>query len=252
MTGLELLKERHSVRSYSSEPLEDAVRNRLRSEVTYINSHEAGLNLQLCFDDDGPFKGFARSYGMFRNVSNYLAVVIDPTFPDAYERAGYFSEQFAIECVKGGLGSCFVGGTFSREHISARVEVYEKVPYVMAFGIPETSKTTFMGKFTAKMAHRKIRAPRDFFDGTDSEYKAALAEFPWLITALEAVACAPSALNKQPVRLHVIESEGIKHIAAKTIDPEKYAVELGIAKFNVATTVSGVWDWGDGGIFYCD
>lgn len=252
MTGLDLLKERHSVRSYSSEPLDDVVRNRLRSEITYINSHEAGLNFQLCFNDDQPFKGFARSYGMFRNVNNYLAVVIDPTFPDAYERAGYFSEQFAIECVRGGLGSCFVGGTFSREHISARVEVYEKVPYVMAFGIPETSKTTFMGKFTAKMAHRKVRTPREFFEGSDSEYQAAAKEFPWLITALEAVACSPSALNKQPVRLHVVERDGEKHIAAKTVDPGKYAVELGIAKFNVATAVSGVWDWGEDGIFYCD
>lgn len=252
MTEIELLKKRHSVRSYAPVSLDDDVRNRLRSEVTYINTHEAGLNFQLCFNDSGAFSGLSRSYGMFRNVGNYLAAVIDPTFPDAFERAGYYSEQFALECVKIGLGSCFVGGTFSRGHLSAQVEVYEKVPFVVAFGIPEEAKTTFIGRMTARMAHRKVRLPRDFFAGTDPEYEKALGMFPWLGTALEAVACAPSALNKQPVRLRVAEKEGVMGIGAFTMDPEKYAVELGIAKFNVAAAVPGIWDWGEDGIFYPD
>ena len=54
-------------------PLPEALRSKLRAEVTMFNSHNAGINLQLCFDDSDPFAGFSRSYGMFSNVHNYLA-----------------------------------------------------------------------------------------------------------------------------------------------------------------------------------
>lgn len=249
---LELLRSRHSVRSYSDESLNEAVINKLRSEVTYINTHEAGLNFQLCFDDSSPFAGMARSYGMFRNVRNYMVAVIDPTFPHAYERAGFFAEQFVMEAVGAGLGTCFVGGTFSREHVGARVEVYEKIPFVVAFGIADTGRTSLLAKAAARIAHRKSRSPREFFDGNDAEFEEAKRTFPWLERGLEAVACAPSALNRQPVRLKITEVGEEKLVTAHTLEPEKYAVDLGIAKYNLAAVVPGIWDWGEGGAFYPD
>lgn len=252
MTTLELLQSRHSVRSYSSRPISEEIRNKLRSEVTFINTHESGLNFQLCFGDDAPFRGAGRSYGMFRNVRNYLAVVIDPTFSDAYERAGYFAEQFVIEALKSGLGSCYVGGTFSRQHVDARVEVYEKIPFVVSLGYPEEGRTPLLAKVAMKFAHRKSMSPRDFFDGNDSEYESALQKFPWLSEALQAVACAPSSLNKRPVRLKVVPENGTPHIAAVTTGQETSPVDLGIAKYNVASVISGVWDWGNPGVFFQD
>lgn len=216
MTNLELIQARHSVRSYSGKTIPDDVRNRLKSEVTYINTHEAGLNFQLCFDDDAPFRGVGRSYGMFRGVRNYLVAVIDPTFPDAYERAGYFAEQFVIEALRLGIGTCFVGGTFSRQNVGARVEVYEKIPFVIPFGYPEDDKTPLLAKMAMKFAHRKKMSPRDFFDGEDAEYEIWRNEFPWLDVALEAVACAPSSLNKRPVRLMPCRDGNELRIAATT------------------------------------
>lgn len=247
---LELLRSRHSVRSYSVDSLGEKIINRLRSEVTYINTHEAGLNFQLCFDDGQPFAGMARSYGMFRNVRNYLVAVIDPTFAAAYERAGFFAEQFVMEAVEAGLGTCFVGGTFSRDHVGARVEVYEKIPFVVTFGIADERHTSFMAKMAVRMSHRKSLAPREFFDGSDEEYEEAKKDFPWLETGLEAIACAPSALNKQPVRIKAKTIDNKKQIIAYTVDPAKYAVDLGIAKFNFSSVVPGIWDWGEKGVFY--
>lgn len=249
---LELLRRRHSVRSYSVDAIDDAVRNRLRSEITYINTHESGLSFQLCFDDAAPFQGWSRSYGIFRNVRNYMVAVIDPTFPDAEERAGYFAQQFVIETVRAGLGTCFVGGTYSGSHIRARVEVYEKVPFVVAFGRSDHSATSLLARISSRLAHLKTMTPRDFFAGDDVEYHEVLDRFPWLHTALQAVACAPSAMNRRPVRLKMREVGGRSRIVAFTDDSGKYAVDLGIAKYNVAAVVPGVWEWGENAPFIPD
>lgn len=252
MDTLDFLKSRHSVRSYTTYPLDDAIKNKLRSEVSYINTHEAGLNFQLCFDDSAPFSGWSRSYGMFRNVSDYMVAVVDPTFPHAYERAGYFAEQFVMEAVKAGLGTCFVGGTYSASHLGARVEVYEKVPFIVAFGQPQPGNTTLIARLSAGLTHRKTLQPRQFFEGDDIEYHEVMNRFSWLHDALEAVACAPSALNRQPVRLKMKAVESQPRIVAFTPDADKFAVDLGIAKYNVAAAVPGVWEWGENAPFYPD
>lgn len=251
--NLEILQARHSIRAYVHQPLGEQEARKLRAEATFVNSHESGLNFQLCVGDDGPFRGVGRSYGMFRGVDNYLAVLIDPTFDHVLERAGYYAEQFVLEAVRLGLGTCFIGGTFSKAHVKCPVEVYEKIPFVVSVGQTEGARTSMVAKLAAKVAHRKTRKPRDFFEGSDEEYRLAVLEFPWLPTALYAVACAPSALNAQPVRLKMTDSpDSGRTVAAFTIDPDKYAAELGIAKYNIAFAVGGTWDWGESAPFYKD
>lgn len=250
MEELEILKKRKSVRSYSSSPISESLQHALRSEATFINSHESGLSFRPVFGDGSPLRGAGRNYGMFRGVDNYLAVVVDPSFPDTLERAGYFSEQWIIEALKKGIETCYVGGTFSASHVDTLVEVYEAVPFIIAFGYPDISRTPLAAKLALSVMHRKHRTPRDFFDGTDNEYEEACGNIPWLQTALEAVACAPSALNKQPVRLHAVNRADGWTVSAHTLNPNKDAIELGIAKFNVAYAVKGVWDWGENGLFF--
>ena len=237
------------MRSYdASREIPETLRQKLLAEATMVNSHESGLNFRIVFDSDSPFRGFARSYGMFKGVRNYLAPVVDPTFPDAIERAGYFAEQFVMACVELGLGTCFVSGTFSRDNVDVLTEVYEMVPFVVPFGFAG-GKPSIVARITASAAHRKRMDARDFFEGTDEEYASALQEFPWLQTGLEAVACAPSAMNKRPVRISVKEIEGARRVTASVPDMKTQAIDLGIAKFNFQAAVGGVWDWGNGAPF---
>ncbi len=248
----EELRNRHSVRSFSVKPVDESLVNKLKSIVTMINSHESGLNFQLVFNDGNPFRGFTRSYGMFKNVSNYLACVIDPSFPNAAERAGFFAQQFVMEAVTLGLGTCFVGGTFSRKDCNVSVRVYENIPFIVAFGYPEGKPKGVYGFFTGLM-HRKDKKPREFFAGPDSLYDEAINKFSFLTTGLEAVASAPSSLNRQPVRLTLKNAEGENSIVAFTSGSyEKEAVDLGIAKFNFASAVGGDWEWGPDSLFYPD
>ena len=248
MYSLIELKSRHSVRSFSLQQIPNDVRNQLKAETTDINSHEAGLSFQLCFDDDAPFRGFIRSYGFFKNARNYLACVIDPSFPHAYERAGYFAEQFVIKAVKLGLGTCFVGGTFSSSHVNVATRVYEKLPFIVAFGYPSDIGPSFIARLAVTASHRKQLSLRDFFEGTDEEYYHALNTYPWLKDALEGLSCAPSSLNKQPVRIY-LNSDGM--ICARSIPADyKSSIDLGIAKFNFASVALGYWEWGEDAPFF--
>lgn len=216
-----------------------------------FNSHNAGINLQLCFDDSDPFAGFSRSYGMFSNVHNYLAPVIDPSFGDALECAAFCAEEFAVRLVTLGLGSCFVSGTYSASHVNAQMEVYEKLPFILPFGYP-VEKQTILGGMLTKMIHRKKMSPGDFFEGTDEEYADAVRRIPQLETALEAVACAPSAMNRRPVRLAPeMEAAGRPSFKAFTVtEGDDALIDLGIAKANVAMVIDGVWDWGQNALFH--
>lgn len=248
MYTLKELRERKSVRGYSDERLSDDMRNALNAEATFVNCHEAGLNFQVRFDDPDPFKGFSRSYGMFHGVRNYLAAIVDPTFDFAAERAGYYAEEFVMKAVSLGLGTCFVGGTFSRTSTNVRMEVYEKMPFIVAFGHAAYG-APLIGRVSAAMIHRKKMDPPQFFDGTVKEYAEALHRFPWLQKGVGAVACAPSALNARPVRIGVVSDESGLSVVAKVADYEKNAVDLGIAKYNFASAVGGEWEWGNGGKF---
>lgn len=244
---LKELRSRHSVRSFSLNKIPEDLRKQLNAEITMINSHEAGLNFQLCFDDDDPFRGFTRSYGFFKNARNYLACVIDSSFPNAAERAGYFAEQFVMKCVLMGLGTCFIGGTYSSSHVNAAMRVYEKLPFIVTFGYSSETGPSKLAKLAVKFAHRNQLSGRDLFEGDEPTYKMALETYPWLSDALEGLACAPSSLNKQPVRIY-LNKDG--EIAARTLPgDEKSSIDLGIGKFNFAEVAPGEWEWGENAPF---
>ena len=242
MYTLDELQSRHSVRAYSPNTIPEDIRNKLRAEATLINSREAGLNFRIVFDNGEPFNGFTRSYGFFKGVSNYLVPIIDPSFLNAEERAGYFGEQFVMAALRLGLGSCIVGGTFSSSHVAERLEVYEKIPFLISFGYPASKLP-----WTQKMFGFKKNRPsgRSFFIGAEDEYLEACRLLPSLPEALEAVACAPSALNKRPVRIALQKNENGNNLIAYTDTDGKFsAIDLGVAKFNFASVAGGEWEWG--------
>lgn len=240
MEKLELLEQRRSVRAYSPESVPDEALGHLRAEVSYINSHEAGLRFQIITGDPEPFKDFDRSYGSFRNVRNYLAAVIDTASPDVRERAGYFAERFTIKAVGLGLGTCFIGGTYRKGSVKAQLRAGEQVLFVVAFGIPE-NKERMLARLTSKVFHMRRMAPRDFFNPV-GEAEIAEDEFHFLPDGLKAIACAPSSLNKRPVRVEL--KEGFLRAFVQKETPESL-VDLGIAKFNFNFATDTVCEWGN-------
>lgn len=196
------LQNRHSVRAFSNQPLTQEIIDELNAEITMVNTTEAGMHFQLCINDDKPFKGFTRSYGFFRNPKNYIACVIDKTYPNAFQRAGFFAQQIVMKAVSLGLGTCYVGGTYNAKNVSARVRVGQELPFIILLGYSEEDKTTFIAKLAKKMIKGREYTPTDYLD-TAFPIDIVCAKFPMLYQALEAVACAPSSYNKRPTIIQV-------------------------------------------------
>ncbi|MDE7160510.1 MAG: hypothetical protein K2O24_06695 [Muribaculaceae bacterium] len=240
--ALSLLESRHSVRDYSLQPVSQEMVRSLQADLTMTCTHEAGLWFQMRTQDSDPFRGFLRSYGMFRNPTNYVACVIDPSYPDTIERAGYFAEQFVIKAVGMGLGTCFVGGTYSADHVNVPLRAGQRILMLVLFGVPAETPRALAGAISG-LFKGKRKEPRWYFEGTDEEYADACRQFPWLETGLAGAACAPSWANGRPVRFAVKDGAVIARVDTKV---EHNLIDLGIAKYNFAAAVGhGDWEWGN-------
>ena len=65
--------ERHSVRSYTTQPITDPVKSQLQTFLKQCNQ-ESGLHMQLILDEPQAFDGLLARYGNFKNVRNYIAL----------------------------------------------------------------------------------------------------------------------------------------------------------------------------------
>lgn len=238
------LLARHSVRSYKDAPLPEDAARKIKAEIQFINSHESGLHFQLIENDKEPFAGFRRSYGAFRNAQHYIAAAIESEYENAYERAGYYAEQIAVMAVGLGLGTCFVGGTFSRQHSVAQMRASWSLPFILLIGIPDGGKDSLLARISHSFIHRNDPEWKTFYESNDLTLDNALNLNPDLELALKAVACAPSSLNKRPVRICL--DQITNNIAAFTINNDsKTMIDLGIAKYNICSVTGLFPEWGN-------
>lgn len=251
---LEQIRQRHSVRSFSPRHIPEDIVNTLKAELTMVNTHEAGLHLTLHLEDNAPMATWNRSYGFFRNAINYIAVTVDHQYPDVEERAGFFAEEIVLKAVGLGLGTCFIGGTYRSSAIPVPLRAGQEVLFLIAVGLPDVAdRQRPLARLTVGFAHLKKMDWQDFYI-VRGEWTLAKAqkEFPYLKKGLQAVACAPSSLNKRPVRVwigHTPDDRPVVRIGIPSISPRQF-IDLGIAKYNFAEVAgNGYWDWGNGAAY---
>lgn len=228
------ISERHSSRKYLGTPLEDENIRFLNELINECNK-KSGLCIQLILNDEAAFKGFSKSYGMFSGVSHYLALVGKTNDPYLKEKCGYYGERIVLEATLLGLGTCWVGGTFSKKDCPVLQKSDETFVCVIVIGNCE-SELSLKEKFIHQITHRKTKRLEDFYESDTDVPK-------WFTRGVVAVKVAPSALNKQPVKFHYLNNE-------VTCTVQKYdsyeAIDMGIAKihFEVAAN-NGHWQWGN-------
>ena len=229
MSIIESIKQRRSVRSYAGTPLRKEDVDNILHFIAGLKAPfgvNARIELIHTYTGDKPIK--LGTYGWVSNATDFLALIYEPGLL-AEESAAYIFEELVLYCTKLGLGTCWLGGSFSRKDFANQIELKpnEKLKIVSPVGYAGTKKNFVETYIVRAEKHHNSRKPfgkNFFYKNLSTPLTEELAGV--YAQPLEMVRLAPSANNTQPWR--VILDEGVLHFY-KTFSFGFDAIDLGIA-----------------------
>ena len=204
MDTRELIDRRYSCRTYLERPISDADRESLTTfmERKTVGPFGSGVRFGLIAastDDESALKRLG-TYGFIKGATGFLVGAVRRG-PRDLEDYGYLLEEVVLHATGLGLGTCWLGGTFTRSTFTSRfggVDRDEVMPAVVSIGHPGddgTERIREREEGTRRLPPDELFFADDFGKPLDGERAGGFAG------ALEAVRMAPSATNKQPWRL---------------------------------------------------
>ncbi|MDR0546077.1 MAG: nitroreductase family protein, partial [Dysgonamonadaceae bacterium] len=202
-----------SVRTYTGEPLSSEHQAQIKQYISRLRTlwnRRVRIELINIHADEEPVK--LGTYGWIKGANNYLAMIYEEA-PFAETAAAYLFEQVILYCTSLGLGTCWLGGSFSRSDFKKQVPLKpnERLKIVSPVGYPAGTKLRFLEKYivNADRNHTTRRPFGEIF--FDSNFDCPLTQSQAGIFAqpLEMVRLAPSASNKQEWR--IVLNDNILH-----------------------------------------
>jgi hypothetical protein len=215
MTEIEAMVSRRSQRQFDGRALEADAAAALRAACAEANE-ECGLHLQLVTDEREAFEGGLASYGSFKGVANYLALV-GPKGAETQRALGYHGERIVLLAYALGIGSCWVGGTFRRRKASFELGENERLHLVVALGYAVAPGSPRRSKDASKVASAEGEVP------------------DWFASGVAAALLAPTALNQQRFHFALKQagaSGSVPVVRATTSRGPFAQVDLGIACYH--------------------
>lgn len=202
----EIIRSRFSCRSYLDAPLEEEKREQVQRFIDSLpagpfGSHPRFLLVAASEQDNSSLRGLG-TYGFIRGAK---AFVIGAASPEGMwlEDFGYLMEYIILYLTSLGLGTCWLGGSFTRSSFARKISLKddEHIPTVTALGEiadPAQAQRGLIRRFA--QGDRRLPWEKLFFD-RDFDHPLSDATSEADLLALEMVRLAPSASNKQPWRV---------------------------------------------------
>lgn len=208
MDLLQAMNERHSVRSYTQQPIAGKTKEALLGFIKQC-SKESGLHLQLVLDEPNAFDGLMAHYGKFSGVRNYI-VMAGKKAADLEETCGYYGEKIVLYAQTLGLNTCWVALTYSKGKAASQLSKGEKMCLVIAIGYGRTNGAAH--KVKSRESVMKV-------EGTPPD---------WFIQGVDAALLAPTAMNQQKFVFSLKDNT----VTAKAGIGFYSKIDLGIAKYH--------------------
>lgn len=211
---LEVMRARHAVRKFADEPLSEEQISAIETMIARAN-HESGLHMHLMVNEKVSFASFLGTvcYGMFSNVRNYIALVSAPTH-DELAKLGYYGEKIVLELTRMGLGTCWVGGSFSKKKTPADLNDDEQLNMIIMVGKIGREGRAHKSKSLDDLSiiPENMTKPEDHLTHDLPQ---------WFMRGMEAVSLAPSSLNSQKTLIELVNDnpkqirvlEGTEHFS---------------------------------------
>ena len=216
---LEAMKQRHSVRKYLDKPLSNEHIACLQKEIDRCNQ-EGNLHFQLITNEPKAFGSFLVHYGMFHNVTNYIAC-IGKKSNDLEEKCGYYGEQLVLYAQKLGLNTCWVYLTYKKVKNTFIILEDEQLVIVIAIGYGENQGYPHKNKPLTSLCNLNENSPT------------------WFKQGMEAVLLAPTAINQQ--KFYFTQIDDTVEAVAKKGPCSK--IDLGIVKYHFELGANHNFKW---------
>lgn len=228
----EAIKKRVSIRKYTGGASRDELRT-LRDIAKYISTDEVRIVVGKKEGALNPLIGRSIS-----GTDTFAAIVCGDK--ELEYMVGMVGESFVLECTAMGLGTCWLGMSYSKSVVSSCVKLLndkEKIRCVIA-----------IGHYDAAPDKKRTRKTIFNLTGLDDNAFNKLPE--WQKTAVNCGRLAPSAVNRQPWEFDILNPESIQ-IANIARNFGYGEIDVGIAMLHVEVGaahcgVYGDWEVSDG------
>lgn len=200
----EIIKKRHSVRSYDNRELSKETMEELYNYLNEINNSKGifggSVRVELVQKHAEEKEVKLGTYGVIKGANYYLAVAYKNN-DYALEDLGFLFEKVILYCTSLGLGTVWLGGTFNKSNFSEAIQLNkdEKLPIVAPVGIEAEKKSIIAKVFGGSSSKRKDFS--QIFFNENFNTPLTYEEAKDYGEVLEMVRIAPSAMNKQPWRI---------------------------------------------------
>jgi nitroreductase len=214
-TITEIIEKRFSCRTYADKAIEEETLQKIKEIISSLPAGPFGgrPRLQIVSAASSSPREWKQlgTYGLIKNARTYVVGAINDA-ANAMEDYGYCKELLILKVTELGLGTCWLGGTFSASSFAKAINLQEGelLPTVSPIGYPAERKS-LAEKMMRGMVGADKRKPWSGLFFTDNFSRPLTEEGAGIYaTALANLRLAPSASNKQPWRL-LRDSAGVFH-----------------------------------------
>lgn len=211
------MRQRHTVRKFTSEPLSAELISQLNDRVR-ANNECLGLAISLKVGDESALPGALKLF-FAKGARNYF-MLAGSDRPGLDEDLGYASADLMLFAQALGLNTWWIGGTFSRKNVEQTVPG-KKVIGIVAVGFGATPGVAHKSKTAAEVSSYEGPEPQWFSDG------------------VQAALLAPTALNKQCFR---IAGAGNK-VSVSENGGAFSGADTGIVKYHFELGAGDAFEW---------
>lgn len=142
------------------------------------------------------------TYGFIKGASGFIVGAVKPAEKDL-EDYGYFMEYIILVATDLGLGTCWLGGSFTRSSFTQKISATdeEQVPAVTSIGYIDNPEEARNGLIRCQVSADRRMPWKELFFHQEFGFPLAHQEAGVYATPLEMVRLGPSASNKQPWRI---------------------------------------------------
>lgn len=234
---IDIMKERHSSRTYTDRSIESEKQKQLRSAMKELRT----IDYRFELIDYKPVNGVKLgTYGMIKGASAFLVGIMSASLAGDKEAGvnfGYAFEHLILRVTDIGLQTCWMVATFNSKDIRKFIQINEGEKIVMVSPIGYEEQPRMMEKLTRFSAGSDKRRPwSELFYDAEVDVPLTREKAGDYAKVLDAVRFGPSASNKQPWRMIMSEhgfdlyagDSGYKEMKGQKIS--KTHNDIGIAK----------------------